>query len=80
MATDHPMLDVRFFRIPRFSAANLAITLAFLAMVGSMFVLTLFMQFVLGFSPLEAGILRCRGGYRRDRAGHRCRHKGHRGG
>lgn len=56
MATDHPMLDVRFFKNPRFSAANLAITLAFFAMVGSMFVLTQFMQFVLGFSPLEAGI------------------------
>ncbi len=54
--TDHPMLDVRFFKNPRFSAANLAITLAFFAMIGSMFVITQFMQFVLGFSPLEAGI------------------------
>ena len=56
MTTDHPMLDVRFFKNPRFSAANLAITLAFFAMVGSMFVITQFMQFVLGFSPLQAGI------------------------
>ena len=32
--TDHPMLDVRFFKNARFSAANLAITLAFFAMVG----------------------------------------------
>ncbi|CAN5746331.1 MFS transporter [soil metagenome] len=54
--TDHPMLDVRFFKNPRFSAANLAITLAFFAMIGSMFVITQFMQFVLGFSPLQAGI------------------------
>jgi len=54
--TDHPMLDVQFFKNPRFSAANLAITLAFFAMVGSMFVITQFMQFVLGFSPLQAGI------------------------
>ena len=54
--TDHPMLDVRFFKNPRFSAANLAIALAFFAMVGSMFMITQFMQFVLGFSPLEAGI------------------------
>ncbi|QXC63099.1 DHA2 family efflux MFS transporter permease subunit [Aquihabitans sp. G128] len=56
MTTDHPMLDVRFFKNPRFSAANLAITLAFFAMVGSMFVITQFMQFVLGFSPLQAGL------------------------
>jgi EmrB/QacA subfamily drug resistance transporter len=56
MTTDHPMLDVRFFKNPRFSAANLAITLTFFAMFGSMFVLTQFMQFVLGYSPLQAGI------------------------
>lgn len=54
--TDHPMLDVRFFKNRRFSAANLAITLAFFAMVGSMFVMTQFMQFVLGYSPLQAGV------------------------
>ncbi|MEZ5182697.1 MAG: DHA2 family efflux MFS transporter permease subunit [Acidimicrobiales bacterium] len=54
--TPHPMLDIRFFRNRRFSAANLAVTLTFFAMFGSGFVLTQFMQFVLGFSPLEAGI------------------------
>jgi EmrB/QacA subfamily drug resistance transporter len=54
--TDHPMLDVRFFKNRRFSAANLAITLTFFAMFGSMFVLTQFMQYVLGFSPLQAGV------------------------
>jgi EmrB/QacA subfamily drug resistance transporter len=54
--TDHPMLDIRFFKNPRFSAANLAVTLTFFAMFGSMFVITQFMQFVLGYTPLEAGI------------------------
>ncbi|MCU1370519.1 MAG: drug resistance transporter, partial [Ilumatobacteraceae bacterium] len=54
--TDHPMLDIKFFRNPRFSAANLAVTLTFFAMFGSMFVITQFMQFVLGYTPLEAGI------------------------
>ena len=53
-ATDHPMLDVKFFKNPRFSAANVAITLTFFAMFGSMFMLTQFMQFVLGFTPLDA--------------------------
>ncbi|WP_421118933.1 MFS transporter [Aquihabitans daechungensis] len=54
--TDHPMLDIKFFKNPRFSAANLAITLTFFAMFGSMFMITQFMQFVLGYTPLEAGI------------------------
>jgi EmrB/QacA subfamily drug resistance transporter len=54
--TEHPMLDIRFFKNPRFSAANLAITLTFFAMFGSMFILTQFLQFVLGYTPLEAGI------------------------
>ena len=50
------MLDVSFFRNPRFSAATGAIMLAFFAMFGSLFLLTQFLQFVLGYTPLEAGI------------------------
>ncbi len=49
------MLDVRFFQNPRFTAANLAVTLTFFAMFGSMFLLTQFLQFVLGYTPLQAG-------------------------
>jgi EmrB/QacA subfamily drug resistance transporter len=56
MRTDHPMLDVRFFKNPRFSAASGGITLIFFAMFGSIFLLTQYMQFTLGYSPLEAGI------------------------
>ena len=51
----YPMLDVRFFENPRFTAASIAITMVFFAMFGSMFVLTQYFQFVLGYSPLEAG-------------------------
>jgi EmrB/QacA subfamily drug resistance transporter len=51
-----PMLDVRLFRNPRFSAASGAITLAFFAMFGTVFFLTQYLQSVLGFSALEAGI------------------------
>lgn len=54
--TDHPMLDVRFFRNPRFSAANSAITLTFFAMFGSMFLMTQYWQLVHGYSPLGAGV------------------------
>ncbi|MFB3738863.1 MAG: MFS transporter [Candidatus Velamenicoccus archaeovorus] len=53
--TDHPMLNVRFFENPRFSAANVSITLVFFAMFGSLFFLTQYLQFILGYSPLEAG-------------------------
>ena len=54
--SDHPMLDVRFFENRRFTAANVAITLVFFAMFGSMFLITQYLQTVLGFSALEAGL------------------------
>jgi len=54
--TDHPMLDFSFFANPRFSAASAAITLTFLAMFGSMFVFTQYLQFVLGYTPLQTGV------------------------
>lgn len=56
LRTPHPMLDVRFFRNPRFSAASTSITLVMFALFGSGFLMTQYMQFVLGFSPLEAGV------------------------
>ncbi|HZJ28121.1 MAG TPA: MFS transporter [Acidimicrobiia bacterium] len=54
--TDHPMLDVRFFANPRFSAASASITFIFFAMFGSLFLLTQYLQFTLGYDPLAAGI------------------------
>ena len=53
--TPHPMLQMSFFRNRRFSIANLSITFTFFALFGSVFMLTQHLQFVLGFSPLEAG-------------------------
>ncbi len=55
MRSDHPMLEVRFFRNPRFSAANIAVTLVFFAMFGSMYFLTQYLQYVLGYSAMSAG-------------------------
>jgi Na+/melibiose symporter-like transporter len=55
LTTDHPMLDVSFFKNRRFSAANSSITLTFFAMFGSMFLMTQYWQFVQGYSPFEAG-------------------------
>ena len=51
-----PMLDMRLFRNPRFSAASLAITLASFAMFGSFFFLTQYLQLVLGYTALQAGV------------------------
>jgi EmrB/QacA subfamily drug resistance transporter len=51
----NPMLDVRFFENPRFSAASGAITLAFLALFGTIFLLTQYTQQVLGYTTVEAG-------------------------
>jgi EmrB/QacA subfamily drug resistance transporter len=54
--TRFPMLDMSFFRNPRFSAASGAVMLTFFAMFGSLFLLTQFLQSILGYTPLEAGI------------------------
>jgi EmrB/QacA subfamily drug resistance transporter len=56
LRSDHPMLNINFFRNPRFTAANVAITLTFFAMFGSLFFLTQYLQFVLGYSALQAGL------------------------
>ena len=53
---DHPILDVRFFKNPRFSAASIAVTLVFFAMFGCLFFVSQYLQFVLGFSALESGV------------------------
>jgi len=50
-----PMLDINFFKRPRFSAASGAITFTFMALMGTIFVLTQYLQSVHGFSPLKAG-------------------------
>ena len=56
LRTREPMLDIRLFRNPRFSGASAAITLVFFSMFGSIFFLTQYLQGVLDFSALEAGL------------------------
>jgi EmrB/QacA subfamily drug resistance transporter len=56
LRTDHPMLDMRFFKNPRFTAASSSITLVFFAMFGSIFLLTQYLQFTLGYAPFSTGI------------------------
>ena len=52
-----PMLDVRFFKSARFSAASATITLTFFGFFASTFLLTQYFQFILGYSPLKAGVM-----------------------
>lgn len=54
--TRYPMLNLSFFKNPRFSAGSAAISLVFFALFGSIFLLTQYLQFVMGYTPLEAGI------------------------
>ena len=51
-----PLLDPRLFRIPPFSLGSLTVTLSFLVLFGMFFVLTQYLQFVQGYSPLGAAI------------------------
>src|SRR5262249_20294763 len=52
----HPMLDITFFKNPRFTAASGSVTLIFFALFGSIFLLTQYLQFVLGYNSLETGV------------------------
>ena len=52
----NPLIDVRVFRYRAFSAASSAIGLTFLALFGSLFALTQYLQLVHGYSPLSAGV------------------------
>jgi EmrB/QacA subfamily drug resistance transporter len=51
-----PMLDVRLFRNPRFSAASAAIALAFFGLFGFIFMITQYFQVVRGYDALGAGL------------------------
>ncbi|MEO6629342.1 MAG: DHA2 family efflux MFS transporter permease subunit [Aquihabitans sp.] len=53
----YPMLDLRLFRDRRFSVASAGMTLTFFAMFGTFFLVAQYFQLVLGYSPLESGLL-----------------------
>ena len=55
-ASSHPMLNLRFFRRRRFSAAVCSVALVTFGLFGALFVLTQYLQFSLGYSALQAGV------------------------
>lgn len=52
---DEPMLDLGFFRSRRFSVGTAAVSVVFFAALGAIFALTQYLQFVHGYSAIEAG-------------------------
>ncbi|MGH9154846.1 MAG: MFS transporter, partial [Acidimicrobiales bacterium] len=56
LRVEEPMLDLRFFRNPRFTAASAAISAVFFGLFSLMFVLTQLLQSVLDYDALEAGV------------------------
>lgn len=52
----HPLLDVTLFRNPRFTAASVAIAMAFFGLFGFIFLITQFFQAVRGYDTLRAGV------------------------
>ncbi|PTM99642.1 MFS transporter [Streptomyces sp. VMFN-G11Ma] len=55
--SDHPSLDVTYFKNKVFSAAMAAIALVFFALMGVTFFSVFYMQSVRGYSPLQTGAL-----------------------
>ena len=52
----HPLLDMSYFGTPRFAMGALGITFTFLGMFSMFFVLTQYLQYVKGYTPLGAGV------------------------
>ncbi|GAA0898486.1 MFS transporter [Streptomyces asiaticus] len=55
--SDHPAIDVGYFRNPAFSAAIAAVALVFFALMGVTFFMVFYTQSVRGYSALESGLL-----------------------
>jgi EmrB/QacA subfamily drug resistance transporter len=51
-----PMLDLGLFRIRNFAIANLTTLAAYAGLIGGFFFVSLYLQQVIGYTPLEAGL------------------------
>ena len=54
--SDAPMLDIRLFSNPRFTAASASVTVAFFSLFGFIFLMTQYFQFIKQYGPLSAGV------------------------
>jgi MFS family permease len=53
---DEPMLDMRLFANRSLSAGSVALAMLFFAMAGTVFLQAQYLQFILGYTPLAAGV------------------------
>jgi EmrB/QacA subfamily drug resistance transporter len=53
---EHPMFDLRLFRVPTFNGASLAAFTLSASVIATFFFLTTWLQSIQGFSPLATGI------------------------
>jgi EmrB/QacA subfamily drug resistance transporter len=56
LRTKTPMLDVRLFKVRRFSGASFSIALVFFSLFGAIYFLTQYLQGVMDYSALDAGL------------------------
>ncbi|MGP4025883.1 MDR family MFS transporter [Actinomadura sp. 3N407] len=59
---DVPLLDLRVLRNPTYALSLLLMSLGFMAMLGSMILLPIYLQSLRGLTPLETGLLVMPGG------------------
>lgn len=52
----HPLLPMRLFASPTLSVSTVVVLINMFAMLGGLFFMTLFLQSVQGYSPVEAGV------------------------
>src|SRR5581483_7853646 len=57
LRSEEPILPLRLFRLRNFAAANLETLLVYAALGGSSFFLALYLQTVVGYSPLQASVV-----------------------
>lgn len=56
LRAEHPMVPLKLFRDRDFSGGSLSLTLVQIGSGGMLLVLTQYMQFVLGYTPIQAGL------------------------
>jgi DHA2 family multidrug resistance protein-like MFS transporter len=56
LRTAYPLLDVRVFKIRRFTGGSVSLSVAFFCLFGFIFLITQYFQFVKGYSTLSAGV------------------------
>jgi len=57
LTSENPMVDLRLLKSRAFLASNIAVSVMMIAMMGALFLLPVFLQNGLGFSPLQTGLL-----------------------